>query len=370
MSSIKIHLVSLTILFCLNGFCQTDPVIKIPKSKLSSVARESLQYGDQRKLQVQTFKIDIGYGIAKSFLLELPPSQGNSDPKFLRLASLVEENKFYFPFFITLDDSLNFLDIVKESIALTGGNSHQQLGQEYDIPIHEEVKYLLITTDPSLQGKRFDHLLESSNTTAIYSGSTVVYIPSSTIYRNQNILFGDDPQFKILVPTKSRNTPLKREKGIYLGFGVSFGGERVADNPSGDDYRAGGGAIFNLGYSSIIFHSDFVARYGLGFRYQGSRDGDARNIGFFGEASVTHQTKFINFGIGLHSDFGNSIRNLEGNEFDFKTSIGPKFLMEYRLEGIGNMGLEYLLMDYETKDGIEYGGNRLMITIKFFPSSW
>ncbi|MCK9452679.1 MAG: hypothetical protein M0Q90_13380 [Bacteroidales bacterium] len=121
-----------------------------------------------------------------------------------------------------------------------------------------------------------------------------------------------------------------------------------------------------LGYSHSLLSSNFVGRYGAGIRYQGSKDGDARNFGYLSEIIISYQTRYINLGVGGQIDFGNSIIDLDGKKYNFETAIGPKLILEGRFNGIGSIGLEYILMNFVTTEDEKYSGNRIGLSVKFF----
>ncbi|MEQ9164912.1 MAG: hypothetical protein RLO12_01535 [Fulvivirga sp.] len=344
---------------------QNDPEIRLDKEQLKITNKELIKFGEQKRIESGLFSMDVGYGNVQNILFEIPQFK-EKRMKRIRFSSVVKKNEFYYPIYIQLDSNYEVLKISKDMVDLSGGYLFS-LEDRTDIQIDKETKFILLTTDSSLFSKGFEFLEKSQNMTSIYSGSTLVYVPTTYSYTSRDIKFSDEPIIRVIAPTnRGSNNPIKREQGVYFGIAVSFGGDKVANNPSGDDYRAGGGAIFNLGYSQVLFSSNFVGRLGFGYRHQGSKDGNAVNRGFLGEAVITYQTRYINIGLGGHMDMSNSIRNLNGEKFDFVDRIGPKVITEYRFGGLGNLGLEYVFMDYETTKGVAYGGNRFHITMKFF----
>jgi hypothetical protein len=342
---------------------RTDTLIHINAQNLEAAPRTILVPGQQGTLKSIPFKMDIGLGITNCILLEVPGFK--KDSIYIEIRSLVDKSLFFYPVILKLTSEFKLQDIIQESVRIDGSDING-MGFSSTIGIDMNTRYILITTDPSLVTKSFTHVYKQQNSIPFYTGSTLIIVPMppATVYKD--IVFSDVPKFIIQVPSGAGTIPFKRENGFYMGLGVSFGGDKVADNPGGDDYKVGGGGIMNVGYTHSIYSSNFVGRYGAGFRYQGNKDGDARNMGFLTEALITYQTRYINFGAGGQFDFASSIKNTEGKVFNFKPQVGPKFILEWRFKGIGNIGIEYIVMDCTTKDDKKYSGNRIGIMMRFF----
>lgn len=338
------------------------PDIQIDKKILESATKILLTFGQQDFIRQKPFKMNIGYGEANCLLFEIPELR--NDSLTLEFKSLVYKSQIFYPIFIKLNDKYEVQEVIMGNLEIEGSELYGMYDESI-INIDKTTRYILITTDTALVSKSMTHVYETQSSTAIYTGSTPIFIPVSSI-ASKEIIMSDTPRLLVWVPFAKNRKIFKRENGIYWGLGASFGGEKVADNPNGDNYRAGGGAIITLGYTHSILSSNFVGRYGAGFRYQGNKDGDARNLGYLSEVILTYQTRYVNLGIGGQIDMGNSTRDMEGNIFKFETAAGPKFVLEGRYEGILSVGLEYILMNFSTTENRDYKGNRLGVAVKFF----
>lgn len=351
----------------IQGICNTnsvkDSILKIDVEILKKASKITLKFGQQDVIKEEPFLMDIGYGKTNCLLFEIPTLKKES--LNIEFKSYVSKLKLFYPIFIKLNANFEIQEEVKTKLNMVG----EQLYGIYNsstVTIDKNTKYILLTTDSNLISKDISYAYQTSNISPIYTGSTVVYVPTSRNTVDVNIQFTDIPTIQVGVPTQNNRKIFKRENGLYWGFGASFGGDKVANNPSGDDYKVGGGALFTLGYTHSLFSSNFVGRYGGGFRYQGSKDGDARNMGYVTEALITYQTKYVNIGVGGQSEFGNSIRDLSGKIYRFDAAIGPKFVLEGRFQGKMNIGLEYIMNNFTSNENQLYNGNRIGIGLKFF----
>lgn len=339
-----------------------DDSLKINIDALKKVRITELKIGQQGIVKSGIVKLDIGLGSTNSYLFGVPPIDRDSIKIILR--SLVYKSQIYYPIIIKLSDSFEIQEIIKQKVSLEGSDLFGW-GINNEIVLNKKTRYLLVTTDPQLKSKNFTHVYSQQNSTPVYSGSTMIVVPTNVSVNNISIRFTDNPKIIMSVPTRMYYRPFKREKGFYYGLGIYFGGDKVADNPSGDDYKAGSGAVFPIGYSHSIGNSNFVARYGIAIRYQGSQDGNSRNLGYFLDGIVSYQTRYVNFGTGLHYDFASSIRDLNGKVYKFDPVLSPKFVLEGRVKGIANMGFEYIIADFKS-EGVNYNANRIGWFMRFF----
>ncbi len=308
--------------------------------------------------------MDPGYGKTSCLLFELPEIK--TDQLSLEFETLILNSRLFYPIFITLTSDYQIREIIKEELEIEG-NPLTGMSHTSQIEVDNTVRYILVTTDSTLLPQSFSHMYESSGMRAVHTGTTPIFVPSSTQTEHEHIEFTDEPRLHVKVASARNREIFRREDGFYVGFGVNFGGEKVANNPGGDNYRAGGGGLITFGYSRSLFSSDFVGRAGAGYRFQGSYDGDARNRGIFLDLVFTWQTRHINIGAGGQLETANSIRDLQGNVTAFKTTVVPKFIMEYRLsDGTINMGAEYLPGTFTTTQNHPFSGNRFALALKFF----
>jgi hypothetical protein len=152
----------------------------------------------------------------------------------------------------------------------------------------------------------------------------------------------------------------------YMDFGVWFGGDLVATNPDGDDYKAGSGAVLALGIENAVINKRYANRTSFGVRYQGAQSGKGENSGLVLESSLLKKFNSVSIGAGLHYDFQNSVSDTYGNKTNFKNSIGEFAYIEWVVNEKVSMSVRYLLMDYESDNGVPYAGDQagLVVTLK------
>ena len=166
--------------------------------------------------------------------------------------------------------------------------------------------------------------------------------------------------FLLLVPVLcSADTESDYFKNPFMGLGVWFGGDRVANNPDGDNYDAGSGAIMELGAFYQPFNNiELMHRNSVAYRYQGSKTGKGESSGLVLESSLSKEWTNIGVGAGFHVDLLNQVSDTDGNITKFKNSIGPVVYVEWVESEKLSFVLKYLMVDYETMDGEEFSGNQ------------
>ncbi|MCT4664202.1 MAG: hypothetical protein N4A45_03085 [Flavobacteriales bacterium] len=351
----------LTLLFFCNinlVFGHFDSEIHIDKDKLKKAPKTQLKLEQQGKLNLKPFKVDVGFGEVNSFLLTLPKFR-NETVEF-ELKSIEHRKKYYYPIIIKLDKEFEIINIQKDTIELEGDEVYG-ISQTSKVSIDTNTSYILITTEKKILSKRITYSYSSQNLMPVSTGSSIIYVPSGQSYMNKKIYFSDDPKFYFQIPNKNGRKLFRKEQGIFFGFGAFLGGEKLGKT------QIGGGATMVLGAALHITGTSLVGRGEIGIRYQGSKDDKAENIGFFTAGVLTYQTKYVNLGFGGQYDFGSSITNTNGKKYNFVPQLGPKFLIEARLDGRLHLGVEYILMkEVKDKENRIYNGNRFSLMLRMF----
>lgn len=342
---------------------QENSDFSIDKVAIAKINPILLKHGMQQNIKKKAVEIDFGNGPTLSYLFKLPEQEITQEFQFI---SMVRQKKIYPSIYILLDENLEVISIIGDEIKLD--NIYLgALGQVSKINISPDIKYILQTQIISDEQSDIEYIDQQTNNIGVPVGNTYMVIPVGTKQVTRKFGLANTPKTQIHAPFNKSKKPILRTTGIYMGVGVDFGGEKVALNTNGDDYRAGGGAAFVLGYSQILNHSRFSLRGGIGYKYQGNQEGDASNQGGFMEAIIVWQTKNINLGIGGQYDFSNKIKTEEGDIIPFENEFGPKFLLEYKWQML-TFGAEYILMDFNHKS-TQYHANRFGFSIKFFSGS-
>ena len=166
--------------------------------------------------------------------------------------------------------------------------------------------------------------------------------------------------FLLLVPALcSADTESEFFKNPFMGLGVWFGGDKVANNPDGDNYDAGSGAIMELGAFYQPFQNmEIMHRNSVAYRYQGAKTGKGESSGVVLETSLSKEWTNIGLGAGFHVDLMNQVSDTDGNKTKFKNSIGPVIYAEWVASEKLNFVFRYLMVDYEAEDGTGFSGNQ------------
>lgn len=344
-------------------FSQEEPIeISINKEELKTMSLTALKLGHQRFIKFKGDKTDIGLGKANSILVKVPDFTGDS--LYLDLRSFVVKDNVYYPIVIKLSDQMEFQELIQGDLDIQGVDVFG-FSLDHKIGIDTTTKYLLVTTDPEMLSSThvFEH--EEANTGVMNTNGTMtpIYLGTSVIVEEFN--FTDKPKVKILLPFKNRKPIYKRETGFYFGMGFYFGGEKVEEATEEQDFRAGGGGVFPIGYSHSIGASNFVARYSGSIRFQTGDEKDSWNFGLLADAVVTYQTRYINFGLGTQYDFSNAIK-ARGEHYKFKPVISPKMVVDVRLSGYMSVGLEYVYTNFKTSKNERFHGNRMGLVVRMF----
>ncbi len=339
-----------------------NEVVKIKRFKgknyemLRGFPRTKIKRGKHGSVKLLPFSFDLGLGESTTYLLDFYQSRKKTIE--IALSTNGGGGKVYMPLYALLDSNYKFIDIANPS---DGGMVMQDL-----IQINPNIKYLLITSVPQFHGKKRLNNIRVSNReyvvldNAILTDSSKVPPNSST-----SVITDSSKLLKMIVPTKLSTRAYKKEHGVYFGFGINTGGERVAINSYGDDYKAGGGVQFHIGYTKPLFHSDFVGRVLIGTSYQGHKEDSACLKGTYMDYNLTFQTEYINVGGGFRHEFNSSIQNEQGVLFDFKGKLRPMALVEVRLSTLMNLNLHYIPGVFTTTNNENFKANRFGFSWNF-----
>ena len=168
-----------------------------------------------------------------------------------------------------------------------------------------------------------------------------------------------------LIATHVSAEEIEQSYHFYADAGVAFGGDTVAQNDNGgrggDNYAAGGGAVFAAGVAINLMNLDKVQiRSSLGYRYQ---SGDGSNKGIVVEGSLFYSVSdSISIGAGVYADISSETQTREGEIIKFDNSIAPMALIEWSDSPAIALGLKYINAEYTTDTKV-YDGNQVAVYI-------
>lgn len=357
------YLFIISIFFTEIIFAQEEQiVIELNQEQLEHMHQEKLIYGQQSFMDLGEDSLDIGLGKTRGLLLEVP--ELSKDSLYIDISSFVYRHNLYYPIVIKLSRNKELQEIIQGDITITGGDVFGQ-SIKYLVGIDTSTHFLLVTTDPELFSTKHYFEYSDVNSGVMDAGGTMVPVNMGSYIVEDVVTITDEPKLKVMLPFKNGKPIYKRETGVYFGIGFLFGGEAVAEASEEQDFRAGGGGVFAFGYSHAIGASNVVARYSTGIRFQTGQEQRDNSFGLIGDIGLTYQTRHINFGIGGQYDFANTIK-AAGETYKFKPVLSPKLLLEGRLGGYMNVGLEYIFTQFETKEKETFDGNRFGLYIRMF----
>lgn len=162
----------------------------------------------------------------------------------------------------------------------------------------------------------------------------------------------------------SISVPAIAERNIFyqFDFGTWFGGDKLAQNPGGDDYKAGSGAVLGLGLDwKFDRRHDLYFRNNIGYRYQGAKSGSGGNRGVILETALVKQVGQFNLVGGLHLDLDAVTKDQNGNRIEYDNSLGQYVGLEHMTFENWGFGIKYLNQEYKLADGAEVSGDQFGI---------
>jgi len=315
-----------------------------------------LEEGYQGGVPGEAVSLDLGDGSRISAYFYALPLLMRSHT--VVLSSLIHDDQLYQPVVVLLSRDFRVLreiDLPTRVSTVVG----KGLGVSRDIMISGDAAYMVIKTDPILIGKTIEYQKNNSTTMPVSSGGTTTYVPGPSFRTVARAQYSNSAELNIMVPYRDNFRPVERQQGSYMTIGVSFGGDRVAVNPTGDNYNAGSGGIIGVGYAKPLFKSQtLLGRLSIAGRYQG---GEGNSQGIVGKAMVVHSEKYFNVGGGLYLDFMNQVEDINGVTTEFEDSAGGAVFAEWRMGSNASLGVQYLMTDYETDKGVTYDGNQFSL---------
>lgn len=350
-------LLALIILYSGSVIAET-PTVSAPTINIHELQIEPLTKGFQGLSLRKPSDHMIGRVSAPTLLYRLPRFDYNYDVTLI--SHVTDRNTLFYPLVIILDEN----GVLSGPFRTPGG--FRKTGRKHpslvvDLLLKPTDRYLIVTSLPAWFGKSFKYMQESTVMLPLYNGSTTTYVPMLGSPSLVDIKLGRDPELEFRVPNENERFPFIRQQGFFLQMGVSTGGDKIASNPDGDSYRAGGGVLVGLGNSHQIFNSShWTARYSAAFRFQG---GQGANEGIVVQSSIVFSRAKYIFGAGLYGDFANFIEDASGNRIEFDPAIGPSLFAEWRASDTLNFGLRLVGIDYKGDDGIKYSGDQAALYI-------
>lgn len=240
-------------------------------------------------------------------------------------------------------------------------------GFEVYVPFSKDDIYFTINTPKELVGTKFNVDESSSNLMPVYSNNGTFYISSPNTSKSVTYQFSSSTDVTILSPRGNQYEAIYSQQAWFFSMANKFGGDIIAKNPAGDNYRAGGGAELSVGYDfpNQLIDGLSYQLYG-GFRYQGAKEGEGKNQAIIFKAAINYEYQNYITGMGFQYDVENVTADQYGDETKFKPALYPYVYAEYKLTPKINLSLGYVFAEFETESGQLFNGNQTSLGLKLF----
>ena len=201
----NIKLITILSVFYINCYAQNpaytgnnekEPVIQLDKEVLQNAPKIPLRFGQQELITDRPFLMDPGYGKTNCLLFELPEFE--TEKLSLEFETIILNSRLFYPIFITLTQDYEIGQIIKDKLQIEG-NPLAGMSHISHVEVDNTIRYILVTTDSTLVSQSISHMYEISGMRAVYSGSTPIFVPSSTQTVFQNIEFSDEPRLQVKI---------------------------------------------------------------------------------------------------------------------------------------------------------------------------
>lgn len=168
------------------------------------------------------------------------------------------------------------------------------------------------------------------------------------------------------------------QNGGSIEFGVNFGGDTIAYNPGGDDYKAGGGALLLVGYywpDELLENTSYQVSTGV--RYQGAKIGKGENMGWITKVAMSHalmdydlinngslRNYDVSVGVGLQIDLFSYTKNEFGVKTNINDSISPYIFAEWEIAPLVSFTASYLITEFTDENNVVYNGNQFGLGLR------
>lgn len=222
----------------------------------------------------------------------------------------------------------------------------------------DNARYIVITSPPVANNPSLFFSRTSDVNIPIALENSVIFtrIGQSTTVFSEKLT--KTPDIHMQLPDYGQKRPYQGlvTGGFYVDVSANFGGEKVADNPNGDNYNAGGGAVIGAGYAKPLFLENhrWLAQASLAYRYQG---GDGHNSGLVAEGLIGYVFPKFMLSAGFYGDFNGVVKDTSGQETRFNPAYSPQLRATTSGNKFWTLYARLLSLEFESKDGREFKGD-------------
>ncbi len=349
-SCVAVSLLLICLLIVSDVSAEMKPAI--PDIKYQTLEYQQLRNDDQLLLKAPHVIVKTAMEENPVFGFELPH---RSDQYSLRLRSIMHDGRIFFPILVFLDSEYKLLRTT-DGFGEIESSGYFGYATDEEIPVPAGSRFMVITSSLNYLSSKQTITEASYMPIPVDIGGSIARIPVAGQSTTIEVAATLTPRMELVVPAES-GAITNRHVGWYGSFGSSFGEQDIADNPDGDDYAAGSGALLMGGYAFPVsaWGSGTSLRLGAGIRYQG---GDGHSAGLIGQGSIIRYFGVIGVGAALFLDSGGTVKGVDGSSFEFEPLVMPKLMLEYNDGSSFTIGAEAIgRADYVDSDtGRAYGG--------------
>ena len=262
---------------------------------------------------------------------------------------------FFYPVIEFFDFNLKQIEILRPQLRFTQLSPD---GRYAAVPLQitRDVGYMVIRTEPKLYDQEASYTKQQQGASWSYSVTPFAKRLPASYLRLGNL--------ELLTPDEGASRPFEKLSGPYWQVTFQKGDEVVAT--AGDfipDMSLGGGPSFSLGYSFAVPRRPSASiRAALGASYYtlNNSSGDFEQSGLIGDLLWVESNQVSSIGLGITVNAEHSLK-LAGETTNFKTTWGPKVLLEMRGAMGVSVGAHLSWLTFESDDGEKTRSNQIGI---------
>ncbi len=280
----------------------------------------------------------------------------------IKLTVIVDDKTLFYPIITLYDQFKNVRSEIKSPINVKSIGAYKE-GVEISIPFGPEDVYMSINMPQELVGQQFNITQNQNTVIPVFSNGSTYYVPSGNNQYSVTYTLMDKGFIELALPEENKFSPEYKQNGWYFDLGVNFGGDTIANNPGGDNYKAGGGALLMLGYDWPS-NDDFSYQVSTGFRYQGAQLGDGENFGLVSRVEADYDFGEYHLGIGLHLDILSHTKDEFGKKTKIDDSISPFISASWEMLPHINLTGTYMFAEFTDENDVVYKGNQFGLGLR------
>ena len=337
--AIKVLLITFTILFTGFNFANVTTQLYLNSSKLINLQGEQKHW------------------------FRLPENHKYHE---LQVTIPADGNTLYYPVIALHDQFKNVTRIIQAPIKLEQLGPYKY-GMKLFVPFSPNDIYISLHTPQDLVGQKFKIDRTYSTVIPITSSGTTYYVSSVNNQNSVTYQITNNGFVEFTLPEENSFSPQAQQSDWFFDIGVNFGGDTISNNPGGDNYKAGGGALLMAGYDwSLPEFKNFSYQLSSGIRYQGAEVGEGENFGWVSRLVLDYDFGEWHISAGVHVDLLSYNKDEFGVKNEIDDVIAPIVSAEWEMMPWMNLTVTYMSAEFKDQTGVIYEGNQFGLGLKMF----